>query len=294
MQQIPVLDSDAPEVQNRYRRCFVPDDPSWVFVDSDYSSQELCVIASLSNDPVWIEALKLEQDLHSVCAELVYGIEWKRSANDDCAYYHKGKKKCKCSAHKRLRNAVKTINFGLAYGMSQFKLSSTLSISVKEAEELIDKYFKAFPKIGSRLNALGEFGVRNGYIMTLAPFYRKRWFPDWEKYKSDIEAHVRGIQHNHALGSIERQSKNTPIQGGSADMMKLALVLTRRYINKNNLRNTVKLVMQVHDQLTTMVKRDFAEQWAVILTNLMEDAAKVIIPSGLLKADTQITERWQK
>lgn len=178
--------------------------------------------------------------------------------------------------------------------MSEFKLSATLKISVKEAAALIVKYFKTFPKIGSRLNALGEFGVRNGYIMTLAPFYRKRWFPKWPELRTEIEYHLADIQHNKQLGSIERQAKNTPIQGGSADMMKLALVYTRRYIHKNKLRSKVKLSMQVHDQLTTMCHKDFAEEWKIKLTELMEEAAKVIIPSGLLKADTQISEKWTK
>lgn len=178
--------------------------------------------------------------------------------------------------------------------MSEFKLSSTLGISVKEAELLIIKYFKAFPKIGSRLTQLGEFAVRNGYIMTLAPFYRKRWFPDWEGLRTEIDYHIQGIQHNKQLGAIERQGKNTPIQGGSADMMKLALVYTRKFINNNNLRGSIKLSMQVHDQLTTMCKRDKAEWWNEQLTALMEKAAKVVIPSGLLKAETQVSEIWTK
>lgn len=113
MQQIPAKES----VGNRYRNCFMAPE-GWVFVDSDYSSQELCVIAYLSKDPVWLEALRLGQDLHSVCAELVYGKKWKDAAEDSCAYYAKGedgkqaKQKCKCKKHKVMRQGVKTINFG--------------------------------------------------------------------------------------------------------------------------------------------------------------------------------------
>lgn len=77
-------------------------------------------------------------------------------------------------------------------------------------------------------------------------------------------------------------------------MMKLALVLVRRYINTHNLRDTVRLVMQVHDQLTTICKKDYSAEWSIKLTELMEEAARVIIPSGLLKAETNISERWQK
>lgn len=293
MQQIPVIEDDDSNVANKYRHCFIPDDDSWVVVDSDYSSQELVIIASLSQDPVWMEALKLGHDLHSICAALVYGNEWKEAALPNCAFY-KERQKCKCPGHKRMRTGVKTINFGLAYGMSQFKLAATLKISVKEAEALIDKYFKTFPKIGGKLKALGHFAVKFGYIMTLEPYKRKRWYPVWHNVKEAIEFHIKEIEHNKTLGAIERTGKNTPIQGGSADMTKLALVLIRRYINQNNLRDKVKLVMQVHDQITTLAKKEFAEEWKVILTRLMEQAAKVVIPTGLLKAETNITTRWEK
>lgn len=289
MQQIPAND----DVGNRYRNCFMADSEDEVFVDSDYSSQELVIIASLSQDPVWMAALKVGHDLHSICAQLVHGKEWDSLALDTCDFkLHR--QKCKCPGHKRLRNGIKTINFGLAYGMSQFKLAATLKISVKEAEALIEKYFRTFPKIGGKLTALGRFALRNGYIMTLAPYKRKRWYPLWDKVKHLVDYHIQGIEHNSLLGSIERTGKNMPIQGGSADMTKLALVLIRRHITDNRLRAIVKLVMQVHDQVTTTSKRHYAETWAPILTKLMEQAAKVIIPSGLLKAETNVTERWSK
>ena len=102
MQQIPA--------SNLYRNCFIaPKD--YVFVSSDYSSQELNVIAYGSQDPVFLEALRLNQDLHSVCAELVFGKEWIDAAEPDCAYM-KSKEKCECKKHKKLRTQVKTINFG--------------------------------------------------------------------------------------------------------------------------------------------------------------------------------------
>lgn len=293
MQQIPVLDDDDPVVMNKYRSCFVPHEPDEVFVDSDYSSQELVIIAELSKDPVWMEALRNGWDLHSLCAQLVHGSDWDRAALESCKF-KESKQKCKCPGHVRLRTGIKTINFGLAYGMSQFKLAATLKISVKQAEELIERYFRTFPKIHGKLTALGRFAIRNGFIMTLAPYFRKRWYPMWDQVKHLVDYHIEGIQHNSLLGSIERTGKNTPIQGGSADMTKLALVLVRREINQNNLRDTVKLVMQVHDQVTTLSKQHYAEQWKVRLTELMEQAAKVIIPSGLLKAESSISERWQK
>lgn len=295
MQNIPAKES----VGNRYRNCFIAPE-GWRFVDSDYSSQELVCIAYLSKDPVWQDALEKGQDLHSVAAEVVYGRKWKDAAESGCAYYHlntegkPSKEKCKCKKHKTMRQACKTINFGLAYGMSKFKLARTLKITVQEAAQLIEDYFKAFPKIKRLLDFLGRFGVQHGYSKTMAPFFRKRWYPSWKFAVHAIEAHLSDVEYNTTLGAIERQAKNQPIQGSSADMIKLATVFIRWYIVDNGLRDKVRLVVQVHDQNTSVARDDYAEEWKPLMTMLMEDAAKVFIASGLLKSETNITQRWSK
>jgi DNA polymerase-1 len=276
MQQIPAT--------NEYRNCFVAPE-GYVFVSSDYSSQELNVIAYGSQDPVFLKALQNNEDLHSVCAELVFGDVWNKAADPDCDYVLR-KEKCNCSAHKKLRTQVKTINFGLAYGMGPKKLSETINCSTKEAKELITKYFKAFPKIEAFLNGLGEFGKKHGYIETFPPFRRKRWFNSWTpKMYSDRDSFME-------LGSIERASKNTPIQGSSADMTKLALVLIHKHVKENNL--PVKIIMTVHDQIDTICPREYAEEWKIVMTELMERAANTVIKNGLLKAETSITNVWSK
>jgi len=276
MQQIPA--------DNSFRNCFVAPE-GYCFVSSDYSSQELNVIAFGSKDPVWIDALNKGQDLHSVCAELVYGAQWNNAAEDDC-YFLSNRRKCNCPKHSTLRTNVKTINFGLAYGMGPHKLSNTLDISIKEAQELINKYFEAFPKIGGFLNKLGNYGKKYGYIKTFPPFSRKRWFSTW------YPRIWNNPQSKMELGSIERASKNTPIQGASADMTKLALCLMRNYIKMTNV--PVKLVMTVHDQIDTICKLEYAEEWVDKMTELMELAALQVVTNGLLKADTNISKSWEK
>jgi len=261
MQQIP---SD-----NTYRNAFIPENKDEVFVSSDFASQELCIIAYGSQDPVWLKALKEGKDLHSICALLIFGKEWIDAEHDP-------------TERKRLRTAVKSINFGLAYGMSEFKLADTLSITVPEAKEMINKYFTVFPSIKKFLRQLGTFGKDYGYIRTFKPYERIRWFENWEQSKYDFKI----------LGSIERASKNTPIQGTGADMTKLALTKVRNAIRKHNY--PVKLVMTVHDQIDTICKEQFAEQWSNILKGIMEEAALHIIDNGLLKSDTNITKEWQK
>ena len=282
MQQIPA--------DNSFRNCFVAPE-GWSFVSADYSSQELNVIAFGSKDPVWLEALEEGQDLHSTCAELVYGQQWLDAADDNCEYMS-NKMKCNCSKHKKLRTNVKTINFGLAYGMGPNKLADTLNISIDDAKILIDKYFKAFPSIKGFLEKLGNFGKNYGYIKTFPPYNRKRWFTNW--YPKIWTNRSSGFE----LGSIERASKNTPIQGASADMTKLALVRIREYLN--DVLNypegecPVKLVMTVHDQIDTICRNDFIDTWKKDIVMLMEWAAKDIVTNGLLKAEVTVSNCWEK
>jgi len=276
MQQIPA--------DNIYRNCFTAPD-GWSFVSADYSSQELNVIAFGSKDPVWMEALKNGEDLHSTCAELVYGEQWLTSGEDSCAYF-RNKQKCNCPSHKKLRTNVKTINFGLAYGMGPNKLADTLNITIDNAKILIDKYFEAFPAIKGFLDKLGNYGKKFGYIKTFPPYNRKRWFSTWyPKIWNNKSSMIE-------LGSIERASKNTPIQGASADMTKLALVLMRDYIKMTDI--PVKLVMTVHDQIDTVCNNEYLSMWTEKMQELMELAANQIVTNGLLKAEVTVSNCWEK
>ena len=276
MQQIPA--------SNKFRNCFIAPE-GWSFVSADYASQELNVIAFGSQDPVWMKALEDGQDLHSTCAELVYKDGWTKYAEDDCAYMV-NKSKCECPTHKKLRTNVKTINFGLAYGMGPNKLADTLNISKDDAKQLIEDYFSAFPNIKGFLQKLADFGKQYGYIKTFPPFNRRRWFVNWfPKIWSDESASME-------LSSIERASKNTPIQGASADMTKLALVYIYEYLADKQL--PVKVVMTVHDQIDTICADRYVDKWSETLTYLMEKAAKKVVTNGLLKADVNISKVWEK
>lgn len=169
--------------------------------------------------------------------------------------------------------------------MSKYKLSATAKVSLEEAQETIDRYFTAFPGISGILAAFGAYGVRNGFIMTSKPFLRRRYYDYWE-----------GNQHDRKImGKIERASKNMPFQGTSGDITKLALCLMYWNIKENNLWNKVKLVCQVHDQLTTNVVDDYVDEWLVVMDKCMCDAADFILPPGLLKAETLCTgNMWSK
>jgi DNA polymerase I-like protein with 3'-5' exonuclease and polymerase domains len=226
----------------RYRNAF--EFKEFWFVDSDFVGQELAIIAHIAKDEVWFEAITNNLDLHSMVAEKVFKDKWKNAADDNCEYY-RTKQKCKCSGHKTLRNSVKTLNFGLAYGMSQFKLAATLKCTVKEAEKIMEDYFNSFPKIKQVLDYLGRFGVEKGYIQTLAPFFRKRRFPTWHYSKSNIQSHISGVQYDSNLGSIERASKNQPKMYGLFKLGEfggtLSVRLRRQYRAEHHGKEVVKV-----------------------------------------------------
>lgn len=287
IQQIP-KNSLPKDRQKDYRSCFTSGYDDWSIISADYASQELCVIGTLSKDPVFLEALSTGKDLHSVSSELIYGDLWKNSAEDGCAYYKIGKeglpekKKCKCPKHEELRQNVKCLAFGLAYGLSFKGLAADLNISLQEAEELFNKYFEAFPNIKALLDSYGNFGKLNGYIRTIAPWRRKRYYPYW-----------RGADTaKNMLAQIERASKNMPIQGSSSDMVKIALIEMRRWINKNDLRDSVRLYSQVHDEISVSCKDALIPEVKAQLQFVMEKAAEVCLGNTLLKVEIQDSKTW--
>lgn len=288
MQNIPVEG-----VGPRYRECFVAP-PGWKVVGADMSSQELVIIATLSQDPVWLKSLRDGEDLHSTTSELLYGQRWKDAAEETCAYYHGGHVKCKCKEHEDMRYKVKRINYGLAYGMSEIKLAAELSITRDEALALMTRYFKTFPRIKRLLDQLGRFGVSNGYAMTMAPYFRRRAFPTWKFHKQYIMAHLNEVEYNHELGAIERASKNMPIQGSAGDQIKTASVAIRFFIKDNCLRDHIKPNLQIHDENVSIAREEIAEWWSIQNKRLMEEAAMISITSGLLKADAGVSDKWTK
>ena len=121
------------------------------------------IIALLSNESVWLEALKAGHDLHSITASLIYGQKWIDGTEDSCKFI-KSKNKCNCKVHKDLRNKSKQISFGLSYGLSAHGAAIRLHITKEEAQELIQNFFKTFSSIQKFLVTCGSFGLDNLFI----------------------------------------------------------------------------------------------------------------------------------
>jgi len=264
LQQIP----SRTALGSKMRECFVVEE-GYKMVGGDYSGCELRIIAEYSGDEVWLNAFRNDEDLHSKLCSLTFGI--------DIADV---KKPSVFKPDLKYRDIQKTINFGLAYGMSEYKLADTIEIPVPQAKAIIDKFFKVVPKVKQFLDLLGRTGVTNGMIKTPPPYRRIRFFDDYKSEDKKI------------IGSIDRASRNSPIQGGNADLTKLALVMLYRFIHTNNL--PVRLVHTVHDEIQCKVKEEYAEEWIIHMNRIMEDAGKIIIKTIPMKVDCKISDSWSK
>lgn len=259
------------------RSCFIPRNEEYLIVGGDYSGFELRIIAEFSQDPLWVSTFKDGGDLHSILCSETFNIPIKDVktpfyANPDITY----------------RDVQKTINFGLAYGMSKYKLADTIQVSVKEADSIIKRFFSKVPKVALFLNNLGKIGKTRGYIKTAPPFGRVRLFPKWQALQQlgNIDESFRW------LGEIERASMNSPIQGTNGDIIKLALIKAQEEIDINNWN--VNLLLTVYDEIQSEAHISVAESWRDKLQEVMILAAEEVIKTVPIVVDVKINKHWSK
>jgi DNA polymerase-1 len=272
-------DKYSPNMQNipakvEYRNCFIPR-KGFKMVSCDFSGQELRLTAFGSKEPLWVDAFNKGEDLHSNVASMVFKVPLENVR--DKPDFLRGKS---------YRDAAKTVNFGLVYGMSKYKLADTLSIEVDAADMIIKNYFKATVQLNNFLAGCRAYGMKYGYIRCFAPYKIIRYFPKWKP--------VREAMEFKEIGSIERASMNTPIQSAGGQMTKRALVVLRNYIKDNNLQDKVYIVMTVHDQIDCEVEESFVEEWSLIQKEIMESAGREIITNIPVLSDITISDSWTK
>ena len=256
VQQIPAT-SD-------FRKCFVAME-GYKLITSDYSQCELRILAELSGDPGFVNAFKSGGDLHTLTASQMFGVPVEE-------------------VQKAQRNAAKAINFGLAYGMGPGGLAPRLGVSLDEAKELISRYFKAYPLIQKWLDKAARDAVRTGYSATTLG--RKRYYrlPD-ESLKRENEDEYR-----KQIASIERQGKNSPIQGSNADMTKLALIYLRNTLKGRDART----VNTVHDEIVVEAREDQAEEVKHLVEEAMVKAGEMILKEVPIVAEAAVADYWSK
>lgn len=234
-------------------------------VSRDYAGQELRVIAEGSKDSLWVTAFNEDRDLHSEIAVLMFNIDLKDVKNN----YANGKS---------YRDIAKTINFGLAYGMTEYRLSNIMGIAVDDAKKLIDLYFSKTAGLKIYFDKCIEFAAKKGYIRSYLPYSAIRW--------------LNRAKLNE--GQVARRAMNTPIQTTGACMTKKAMVDLRHYINNNNLNDIVKLVLPVHDAIMSETLDSFAEEWGKIKGEIMINAGKMFVTKVPIKTDLTINKYWTK
>lgn len=261
--------------KNEYLNCFEAEE-GWKIVGIDYAAQEARLAACGSQDELWLNTFKEGKDLHSEVCKLMFNI------TDDLV-----KTKPDFLRGKTYRDAAKTINFGVLFGMSEFKLSSQLNITVEEAKDLIKKYFEATKQLKGYLDSCANYGLTNGYIRSFKPYSCIRYFPEWKK---DLDS----WKDKKIIGNITRASYNTPIQATGALMTKLALIKIREYILINNLNDKVKLIHVVHDAIYTECIKEYTLEWSKIQAKLMENTGKDFNLELPMLTDITIDDKWTK
>ena len=239
LQNIPVRTERGKEI----RKAFVAGIPGARILSADYSQIELRIMAHLSCDAHLVDAFRRGVDVHAATAAKIFGIPLAEVTADQ-------------------RRIAKTANFGIMYGISSFGLSQRLRCSRSEAKKIIDDYFASFPSIRSFIDDTVAMARETGYVETL--FGRRRYIPDI----NSKNATVRSL--------AERNAVNAPIQGTSADIIKLAMVAIDRRMQAEGFRSA--MVLQIHDELLFEVLPEELESLTALVVKEMENVIELSVP----------------
>lgn len=239
LQNIPIRTEKGKEI----RRAFVPRSPDYLMMAADYSQIELRIIAHLSGDTTMIQDFNLGHDIHAATAAKVFHLPIEEVSKEQ-------------------RRAAKMVNFGIIYGISAFGLAERLGIARKEASDIIKSYFEEYRGIKEYMDKSIDFARSNGYAETMLG--RRR-------YLRDINASNAVVR-----GFAERNAINAPIQGSSADMIKIAMANIHKVIQENGLKS--KMILQVHDELVFDVFREELDFLRSMVKQKMESALPLSVP----------------
>ena len=249
LQNIPVRTDDGKEI----RKCFIPED-GCLFFSADYSQIELRIMAHLSEDENMMEAFREGHDIHRATAAKIWHVDIDKVTDAQ-------------------RKKAKQANFGIIYGITTYGLAQRMDIPNGEAKELIEGYFRTFPKVQAYMEHAKEVARAKGYAETL--FHRRRYLADI----NSRNATVRGF--------AERNAINAPIQGTEADIIKVAMVRIWERFKKDGIRS--KMILQVHDELNFSVFPEEREQVESIVIEEMQNAYPLNVP---LIADAGWGKNW--
>lgn len=249
LQNIPI----RTEVGREIRKAFVADEDN-VLLSADYSQIELRVLAHMCGDEDLIDGFRRGADIHRTTASKIFGISEEMVTSEQ-------------------RRASKTINFGVLYGMSAFRLGNELSIPTGEAKAFIDAYFSRYPKIRGLLDRTLDEARASGKVSTL--FGRIRYIP---------EIHNRSFT---VRSNAERMATNAPIQGTAADLLKMAMIAVDAALNRAAPR--ASMLLTVHDEIVIEAPEDQVEEIEQLVRETMEGIYPIAVP---LAVDTCWGRSW--
>ena len=256
------LSSSEPNLQNipirgelgrEIRQAFIAP-PGSCLLAGDYSQIDLRVLAHLSQDSSLLNAFRRDEDIHTATASQLFGVGASKVTPD-------------------MRRLAKTVNFGVIYGMSDYGLEQATELSREEAAQFITSYFEKYPGIKQYLESTKQQARESGYVQTLLG--RKRFIPE-------INSPNRQVRE-----AAERMAINMPVQGTSADIIKVAMVNLYREMEKRQLKS--KLLLQVHDELIFEVPREELEAMRQLVPQIMSTALALSVP---LKVDIKTGNNW--
>ncbi|MFY7734114.1 MAG: DNA polymerase I [Bacteroidia bacterium] len=253
VQNIPIRTDKGKEI----RKAFIARNEDYVLLSADYSQIELRIIAAMAHEEAMIEAFKNNLDIHAATAAKVYGIPLEEVTSTQ-------------------RRNAKAVNFGIIYGQSAFGLAESLGIPRKEAAQIIDEYWKQYPRIKAYMSETINTAKEYGYVETLKG--RRRYLRDINSANFTVR------------GFAERNAINAPIQGSAADMIKIAMInIYKRMQQPNSEVSNSKMILQVHDELLFDVHKDEVEAMKKLVVEEMENAMQIAVP---IKAEVGVGENW--
>jgi DNA polymerase-1 len=265
LQNIPIRS----EFSRQIRKAFIPRG-NWLFLGADYSQIELRILAHLSGEPILIEAYQTNQDIHTVTAKLLFN---------------------KSEINSQERSLGKTINFGVIYGMGAQKFARETGVTVSEAQEFINIYRDKYARVFEYLSTMKQEALAYGYVTTILG--RKRYFnfndPDLNKLRGSKPwtINLDELKLNNYDAQLLRAAANAPIQGSSADIIKMAMV----EINQILADYEAKLLLQVHDELVFELPSIEIEDLKPKIKTTMENVIKLKIP---LVVDVHVGKNWME
>jgi DNA polymerase-1 len=251
LQNIPVRTPEG----RRIRQAFIAPAGSCILA-ADYSQIELRIMAHLSGDERLLEAFESGEDIHRATAAEVFGVAPKKVSDDE-------------------RRSAKAINFGLIYGMSAFGLARQLGIPRRDAQEYVDLYFSRYPGVKQFMDDTKERARDCGYVETV--FGRRLYLPEIKSRNAARRQYA------------ERTAINAPMQGTAADIIKRAMITLDRWLAESG--TTVRMIMQVHDELVFEVAEDSSADLQAVVVAQMEAAADLSVP---LKVDVGVGKNWDE